>query len=164
MAEEKKKGLFDKAIDALTNRDEKAAAEAKATAAASKAKADAAKLKAEADKKAVQAKMAAEKAAAELKSKADMEKARLATAQAATIKAAQDAAKAAALPKIVKTVEVASGETLSGIALHHYGNASRPYWELIWNANKDVLGDNPNLIKPGMKLRIPELPADMKKK
>jgi membrane protein involved in colicin uptake len=63
MPEEKKKSLFDKAIDALTDRDEKEAA-AKATAEKAAAAAKAAAEKAAADKAAAE-KAAAEKAAAE---------------------------------------------------------------------------------------------------
>jgi nucleoid-associated protein YgaU len=47
---------------------------------------------------------------------------------------------------------VASGETLSHISLKYYGNA-REYMK-IFEANRDIL-DNPDLIKPGQKLRIP---------
>jgi nucleoid-associated protein YgaU len=45
---------------------------------------------------------------------------------------------------------VKSGDTLSQIGKHH-GVA----WRDIHEANKDVIGDNPDLIKPGQKLRIP---------
>ena len=46
---------------------------------------------------------------------------------------------------------VRSGDTLSKIGQHH-GVA----WREIYEANKDVIGDNPDLIKPGQKLRIPK--------
>jgi nucleoid-associated protein YgaU len=45
---------------------------------------------------------------------------------------------------------VKSGDTLSKIGQHH-GVA----WKDIHEANRDVIGDNPDLIKPGQKLRIP---------
>ncbi len=48
--------------------------------------------------------------------------------------------------------EVKSGETLSKIAQHYYGDAS--LYPKIFEANKDVLKD-PNLIRVGQKLRIP---------
>ncbi len=48
--------------------------------------------------------------------------------------------------------EVKSGETLSKIAQHYYGDAS--LYPKIFEANKDVLKD-PNLIRIGQKLRIP---------
>jgi hypothetical protein len=89
MSEEKKKSLFDKAIDALTDRDEK---EAAAKAAQDQALADAAKKEAE-----VRARLAAEKAAAQ---KTAAEKAATANAtaeKAAAIRAATE--KVAAVPK-----------------------------------------------------------------
>ena len=46
---------------------------------------------------------------------------------------------------------VKSGDTLSAIGQQH-GVA----WREIYEANKDVIGDNPDLIKPGQKLRIPK--------
>ena len=45
---------------------------------------------------------------------------------------------------------VKSGDTLSKIGQHH-GVA----WREIFEANKDVIGDNPDKIIPGQKLRIP---------
>jgi hypothetical protein len=99
-----KKSLFDKAIDALTDRDEK---EAAAKAAAEKAAAEKAAAEKAAAQKAAAAKVAAEKAAAE---KAAVQKA--AAQKAAAAKAAADraaaqkiaaakavAARAAAAPK-----------------------------------------------------------------
>jgi nucleoid-associated protein YgaU len=46
---------------------------------------------------------------------------------------------------------VKSGDTLSKIGQNH-GVA----WREIYEANKDVIGDNPDLIKPGQSLRIPK--------
>ena len=51
-----------------------------------------------------------------------------------------------------RTYEVKPGDSLSKIALHFYGNASE--WPKIFEANKDQI-DNPELIKPGQKFRIP---------
>ncbi len=45
--------------------------------------------------------------------------------------------------------------TLSGIAQHYYGNASK--WPTIYNANKATIGPNPNLIQDGAKLWVPAL-------
>lgn len=56
--------------------------------------------------------------------------------------------------KAEHTVE--SGETLSGIAMKYYGSADRDDWMAIYEVNKDVIGDNPNLIKPGQVLTIPD--------
>lgn len=48
---------------------------------------------------------------------------------------------------------VASGETLSHISLHYYKTANR--WKEIYEANEDVIGDDPGKIKPGQELIIP---------
>lgn len=48
---------------------------------------------------------------------------------------------------------VKSGDTLSGIAKSVYGKAGR--WREIFEANKDII-ENPSLIRPGWKLRIPD--------
>jgi len=49
--------------------------------------------------------------------------------------------------------EVQSGDTLGAISQKYYGKASQ--YMKIFEANRDIL-DNPDLIKPGQKLRIPE--------
>ncbi|MFA5554674.1 MAG: LysM peptidoglycan-binding domain-containing protein [Phycisphaerae bacterium] len=49
---------------------------------------------------------------------------------------------------------VRSGDTLSQISKNYYGSASQ--WSKIYQANRDVLGANPNLLKPGTKLIIPD--------
>jgi nucleoid-associated protein YgaU len=49
---------------------------------------------------------------------------------------------------------VKSGDSLSKIAKELLGDASR--WPEIYELNKDVIGDNPNLIKPGQELKIPK--------
>jgi nucleoid-associated protein YgaU len=48
------------------------------------------------------------------------------------------------------TYTVKSGDSLSKIGQHH-GVA----WREIYEANKDVIGDNPDKIIPGQKLHIP---------
>jgi len=68
-------------------------------------------------------------------------------------KAAEEPAKAAA-KKIIQVYIVKSGDSLSKIAKELYGDASR--WPDIYEANKELIGDNPNLIHPGQKLNIPE--------
>jgi len=59
---------------------------------------------------------------------------------------------AAAAPAAAKTYTVKSGDTLSGIAKQHLGNASA--YMKIFELNKDQLTD-PNQIKPGQVLRLP---------
>lgn len=49
--------------------------------------------------------------------------------------------------------EVVSGDTLGAIAQKYYGKAGA--YMKIFEANRDIL-DNPNLIKVGQKLQIPE--------
>lgn len=51
-----------------------------------------------------------------------------------------------------QTYTVVSGDNLSKIAKHFYGNANA--WRHIFDANRDQL-DNPDLIKPGQVLKIP---------
>jgi LysM repeat protein len=52
---------------------------------------------------------------------------------------------------------VKKDETLSHIALKYYGSAVKEKWMLIYEANKDIIGPNPSVIKPGMVLKIPSL-------
>lgn len=58
----------------------------------------------------------------------------------------------AAAPGTQQTYTVASGDTLSHIARHFYGKASR--WQAIFDANRDQL-DDPDRIRPGQILKIP---------
>lgn len=51
------------------------------------------------------------------------------------------------------TYTVVSGDSLSKIAKKHLGSAGR--WKEIYEANRSVIGDDPDLIKPGQKLRLP---------
>jgi hypothetical protein len=48
---------------------------------------------------------------------------------------------------------VEAGDTLSSIASKLLGDGSK--WHDIYNANKGIIGPNPAIIKPGMKLVIP---------
>jgi len=98
---EEKKNLFDKAVDALTNRDEKEAMEkAQAQAEAAQKEAAALRAKMEADKSAA-AKAAADKAAAEKSAAAKAATEKAAAESASAVKAAMDkaAAQKAAQPK-----------------------------------------------------------------
>ena len=183
---EKKKSFLDKAIDALTDRDEKAAAEkaaadkaaaqasASVAAAMQKAAAErAAAEKAVADKAAAEAKAVADKAAA-LKAATEADARRVAAADAARKLSEQQAAEAkaekdrlaaieAAKPKFIGEYKIQPNDTLSHVALKYYGNAARDYWMVIYEANKDVIGSNPGMVRVGTTLKIPELPASLKK-
>ncbi|MCC6930566.1 MAG: LysM peptidoglycan-binding domain-containing protein [Gemmatimonadaceae bacterium] len=54
----------------------------------------------------------------------------------------------------VPTYTVVKGDTLSGIAKHHYGDASK--WKEIFEANRDVI-KNPDRIQIGWVLKLPPL-------
>ena len=50
---------------------------------------------------------------------------------------------------------VQPGDTLSGIAQQAYGDGNQ--WQVIYNANTQVIGNDPNLIRPGEVLYIPPI-------
>ncbi|WP_420640983.1 LysM peptidoglycan-binding domain-containing protein [Candidatus Leptofilum sp.] len=162
---------------------EKAAREAKAReAAAAKAKAEAAaKAKAEAAAKAKAQAEAKAKAAADAKAKAEreakleaqkqkrdkalearkLERAKEKAAREAEAKAKAEAeakAKAASKSRFTEFIaehKVVSGENLSVISEKYYNTQAN--WRFIYEANQDVIGDNPNLIRVGQVLKIPKL-------
>ena len=51
-----------------------------------------------------------------------------------------------------QTYTIVSGDSLSKIAKHFYGDASK--WRQIFEANRDVIKD-PDLIHPGKTIKIP---------
>jgi len=55
-------------------------------------------------------------------------------------------------PPAVQTYTVVSGDSLSKIAKHFYGEANK--WRRIFEANRDIIKD-PDLIHPGQVLTIP---------
>jgi len=55
-------------------------------------------------------------------------------------------------PAEAQTYTVVGGDSLSKIAKHFYGNASR--WHEIFDANRDQIS-NPDLIRVGQVLKIP---------
>ena len=50
---------------------------------------------------------------------------------------------------------VVSGDSLSKIAKNHYGDAAK--WHQIYDANKALIGNNPDLIEVGQVLTLPSL-------
>jgi len=60
---------------------------------------------------------------------------------------------AAATGTGTKTYTVESGDNLSAIAQQELGDANR--WREIYELNKDVIGDDPDLIQPGTELKLP---------
>jgi LysM repeat protein len=51
---------------------------------------------------------------------------------------------------------VQSGDSLSKLAAGYYGDMYK--WPIIYEANRAVIGGNPDLIRPGQRLVLPELP------
>ncbi len=68
-------------------------------------------------------------------------------------KKAVDAPKPA--PSAEQTYTVKKGDSLSKIAKQYYGDPMK--YTVIYEANKALIGDNPNLIHPGQVLTIPKL-------
>jgi TP901 family phage tail tape measure protein len=60
---------------------------------------------------------------------------------------------APAAPANRGTYTVVRGDTLSGISKKYYGDANQ--WRKIYDANKGVIGSNPNMIFPGQVYTIP---------
>ncbi|RLC89290.1 MAG: hypothetical protein DRI37_04140 [Chloroflexi bacterium] len=144
----KKKVILDRTVDAVTTRDEKEAAGAKARLvreAVQKRVAEAKAKAAEAKEKAAEARAkAAEKAAAGVEAK---------SARRERERQMQERAEAKRHIKAKSRVYVVkSGDSLSKIAKEVLGDASR--WPEIFEANKDKIKD-PNRIHPGQELRIP---------
>ena len=123
------------------------AAQKKAETEARKAEYEAQKLVNEAKAKAEEAREAAKEKLEELGSKKDN-------------LAKEMAEKAAAA--YIDNYTVQANDNLSHIANRFYGKATPAHYTLIYEHNKDVIGDNMNLIKPGQVLRIPALPDELK--
>jgi nucleoid-associated protein YgaU len=60
-------------------------------------------------------------------------------------------------PPAAKTYTVAPGDTLWAIAKKHLGAGTR--WTELYEKNRAVIGDNPDRIKPGQVLTLPETGA-----
>ncbi|MFZ3070875.1 MAG: LysM peptidoglycan-binding domain-containing protein [Anaerolineaceae bacterium] len=171
MAEEKK-NIFQKIGDAFSTRDEKEeAAKAEAKAIAEKQRAEfGAEAKKETEENIAEAKEQAEEAAkakeVEEANRKRVEEAERYKAEAEAKKAEDEARKLAdeeaRKNAIIATHTVKSSDTLSHIALQYYGHATPPYYKLIYEFNKDIIGENMNIIVPGQVLRIPVLPDELK--
>lgn len=166
MPEEPKKGLLDGVINAVSNRDEVAAAqaakkeaeEANARASAEFAKrgeAEARATRAEADARMARAQVEQEIAktkAAEIRAQAAETKAQVLEAQVQALQAQLAGLQQQLEQAKVRTYVVKAGDSLSKIAQQVYGDAKR--WPEIYEANKNQIKD-PNVIHPGQELRIP---------
>ncbi|UOG74422.1 LysM peptidoglycan-binding domain-containing protein [Hymenobacter tibetensis] len=54
-----------------------------------------------------------------------------------------------------QTYTVVSGDSLSKIAKNHYGDAAK--WHQIYDANKSIIGSNPDHIEVGQVLTLPKI-------
>ena len=84
-----------------------------------------------------------------------------ATAGAAPIAAGAKPA-AAVAPIFIAEHTLTADETLSHLALKYYGHATPAYWQVIYQANKELIGDNPNRVRLGMVIKVPKLPDGFK--
>ncbi|MDD3777622.1 MAG: LysM peptidoglycan-binding domain-containing protein [Actinomycetota bacterium] len=66
------------------------------------------------------------------------------------------------IPGIIETYTVQKGDTLSQIAKKYYGSGGADYYNLIQQANPDLIKDV-NVINPGQVFKIPVLPDRLKK-
>jgi septal ring factor EnvC (AmiA/AmiB activator) len=170
--QEKKEGIFKKAVDALSSKDENE------TIASLEAELEQAKKDAEAAKTAINDLLKQNAEAKKGSSSADMKakaaEKRIAELEAKlkelTVKDKQvGGSKAGALkekldkPAIitVHTVE-SNNQTLSHVALKYYKHATPPYWKYLLEHNTEVLKGSEKNIRMGMKLEIPELPEELK--
>lgn len=173
-----KKGLFGKAVDAISSKDEKeniAALEKelekakKEAAAAKESIKDLLDQNVEAKEEKSVVKQAAEKAEekikeleAKLKDQQKEEFQRKVQARRDAMeekKAEADELKQYAL---LGTHKVVPGETLSHIALKYYKHATPPYWKYLLEHNNELLKGNERSLQAGMEIEVPELPEDLK--
>lgn len=195
---DKGKNIFQQAVDAVSNRDEKAAVEVamkraqeleQRVAQLEQAAAQSAQKLTATEQRAVQAEQKAAQLTTDLiKTKAELETAssdlitakntvtvmqqRLAATNtelqkyvsAEQAKQIAAAAEAAAKAKIIAEHTLKADETLSHLSLKYYGSAYEPYWRVIYEANKDLIGPNPARVRPGMVIKIPVLPDELAKK
>ena len=181
-----RKDYLRKLSDALSEKDRlaarKAAKEDDATAEArvknAKMRQEAIKRSAERAKK--EAVEAAEEAAEKVKLEADQAKQKAMEnleAKRAEFQEKQDAAelkqlRAAEAKRKTEEVEKAKyvkhvwnrDDTYASLAFKYYGSIQEPYWRLIYNHNKEIIGDHPNNIRNGLEIEIPPLPDELKKK
>jgi nucleoid-associated protein YgaU len=77
-------------------------------------------------------------------------------AQAAQLESApQPAAPASQFTQFIAEHTVVPGDNLSFISQKYYGTQAN--FRILYEANKDVIGENMNLIRPGQVLKIPKL-------
>ena len=52
---------------------------------------------------------------------------------------------------------VQPGENLSMIAQAYYGPEHASHWITLYNFNRELIGDNPDMIQAGIELLIPDI-------
>jgi len=70
---------------------------------------------------------------------------------------------ASAAPAVIKHIWTKE-DTYADLAFKYYGSIKEPYWRLIYNHNKQIIGNHPNDIRVGLEIEIPPLPEELKKK
>jgi nucleoid-associated protein YgaU len=75
---------------------------------------------------------------------------------------AVEEAKKAASAVAVKHVWT-KDDTYASLAQEYYGSFQEPYWRLIYEDNKDIIGAHPNNIRVGQEIEIPPLPPELRK-
>ena len=156
-----KPSAYAKPAPAPAKRDDDAQAKQAADAKASE---EAAKKQTEAKKK-EEASERLEKARAEAEQRQSEAKEAKAKAEAEAAKASEEAARkeaaakaAASAPKYTQFIAehtVQPGDNLSFISERYYGTQAN--FRIIYEANREVIGDNMSLIRPGQVLKIPKL-------
>lgn len=114
-----------------------------------------AKKKEEARERLDAARKEAEERQNEAKAKAEAEAAKAREEAARKEAEAKAAASAPKYTQFIAEHTVVAGDNLSFISQKYYGHQGN--FRLIYEANKDIIGDNMNIIRPGQKLRIPKL-------
>lgn len=89
----------------------------------------------------------------EEKKKADFSNVQSGSSSTAPAPAPKPVDMGAAAGTAARTYTVKAGDSLSKIAKHEYGDAAQ--WHKIYEANKETIGKNPDLIHPGQTLRLP---------
>ena len=59
------------------------------------------------------------------------------------------------IPGQSRTVTVQPGDSLSKIAQREYSDMF--LWPIIYDAHRSIVRDNPNLIRPGQVLKLPDI-------
>lgn len=151
-AEEKRIAETKARLDAEAKEKREAAAKAKQEKEARAKREAEAKAKREAE---ARAKKQAEERAAKTAAMAKEQAEKLEARQKAEAAKREAEAKAAEAAKYIGEHTVVSGDNLSYISKQYYGSTA--HWKVIYEENKEIIGDNPNLIRVGQVFKIPRI-------